>query len=68
MTLDPNAESQLLRVIRRVPESDADAAWRYAADRLRPILWPTMSDINDICGEIVRRYGGYERESNDASA
>ena len=46
-----DAEARLLQAIRRVPDTDADAAWKYAADR----MWPTMDDVDDICREVIRR-------------
>jgi len=62
MLIGPDAESKLLAAIRRCPSSDADRAWAYAASRLRPIAWPTMRDVDDICREVVSRYGGYVKE------
>jgi hypothetical protein len=60
MQLEPDHEAQLVRAIRRCPSSDADKAWAYAASRLRPLLSPTMRDIDEIGAEIIGRYGGFE--------
>jgi hypothetical protein len=66
MKLAPDVEALLLRAIRRVPDSDTDAAWKYASDRLRPILWPTMDDVDEIAREVIRRYANKET-ANDAA-
>lgn len=68
MQLAPDDEAQLLNVIRRIPERSHDDAWKYAADRLRPIHSPTVFDVKDICGEMLVRYGRRTKETNHGAA
>jgi len=62
MKINPEAEARLLQAIRRVPDNDTDAAFKYASDRLRPILWPTIADVDDIARDVVRKFGAFEKE------
>lgn len=67
MQLAPDDESQLLHTIRRIPERNQDDAWKYAADRLRPIRSPSVFDVKDVCGELLVRYGGRIKGSKDGT-
>jgi hypothetical protein len=47
----------LQAAIRFVPDEASDAAWSYAATRLRPIAQPTVFDVREVANEMVAQYG-----------
>lgn len=68
MTLGPDDEAILLNAIRHVPEGIQDDAWKYAADRLRPLREPTVFDIRDIAHGILHRYAYAKDEPGKSRA
>jgi hypothetical protein len=59
MTLNPDSEAMLLKVIRLVPPHLSDDAWAYAAGRLRLCGdEPSVFDVKDICGAIRQIFVG----------
>ncbi len=60
MTLEPHHEALVLDAVRRVPGSLQGDARKYVESRLRPIVEPTVIDVDLACRETLARYGGRE--------
>lgn len=56
--LEPDHESFVLAMIRQLPEDNRDDAFRYVASRIRPVLEPTIIDIDRACREALKKYSG----------
>lgn len=48
---------QVLFCVRRVPEEDQDAAFRFIASRLRVIQNPNDFTVHQVCVDALAKYG-----------
>ena len=56
MNINADNMSRLLRTIRHCAPSETDAAWKLAADLLRPITNPTDDDVTNVCAMVLEKY------------